>query len=355
MAADKYWDIKRTLSHNCLFNFIVGCRGAGKTYGALKFCIEKYLKERAVGNVWQFVYVRRYKTELEKLTTCRNGRIFRAVQKEFPEYSLKAESNVMYIKGKGIPEWEVIGYAVPLTVAKIYKSDSFPDVKMLVFDEFIIENRGSYHYLKDEVGAFLDFYETVGRPGTDHEDVVAFFLSNAISISNPYFEYFGLCRPYDSEFKKFGNDKDILVQDVKSELLQDDKHASRFGRLIAGSAYASYAIDNEWLLDNNDFIEKKNSRCQYRMSIRYKDTWLGVWFDDLQCVYFVSGDVDLQYPVKFSATTDDHQPNMMLIRSAKRLNNLGHLIEAYNVGAVRYENVKIKNNFREIMRMINYG
>ena len=31
----KYWDIPRTVSHNCLFNFILGIRGAGKTYGLL--------------------------------------------------------------------------------------------------------------------------------------------------------------------------------------------------------------------------------------------------------------------------------------------------------------------------------
>ena len=38
------FDIKRTLSHNCLFNFIVGSRGVGKTFSFKKWAIEDFLK-----------------------------------------------------------------------------------------------------------------------------------------------------------------------------------------------------------------------------------------------------------------------------------------------------------------------
>lgn len=341
----KYWDIKRTLSYNCLFNFIIGNRGAGKTYGSLKYAVEKYIKEKERGNNWQFLYVRRIKTELDKLTVTRGGRLFNSVQKEFPEHTLKAESNILYCDG------EIMGYAVPLSTASVMKSDAFPDVQLIIFDEFIIDNSGTYHYLKDEVRKFLDLYETVARPGTDHPQVVVFFLSNAVSIANPYFDYFYLNKPYNGEFQRFGKSKDILVQDVKADTLQKDKHTSRFGQLIDGSEYASYAIDNEWLLDNSDFLEKKTQRCEYRMSLRYKDNWIGVWYDPIQWLYYISLDVDLQYPVKYSATTDDHKPNIMLMKCGKQLNDFKHLINAYNMGAVRYESVKIKSWFRDIMRM----
>ena len=40
-----YWDIKRVLSYNALFNYIIGMRGGGKTYGALKYAIEQNLKD----------------------------------------------------------------------------------------------------------------------------------------------------------------------------------------------------------------------------------------------------------------------------------------------------------------------
>lgn len=344
-GSSKYWNIQKTLSHNCLFNFIISLRGGGKTYGCLKYAIEKHLKEKKLGRKWEFVYVRRQENELKKLTISRGGRLFKAVQKEFPTHVLKAESNNLYCDG------EICGYAIQLSTAVTQKSDAFPHVQMIIFDEFIAIKNSSY--LNDEVKQFLELYETIARPGTDHPIVRVFFLGNAVTQTNPYFEYFYLDKPYTGEFKKFGKTKDILVQDVDVPELQEDKHKSRFGQLINGTEYANYAIDNEWLDDNTDFIKRKTKDCTYRMSIRYNGTWIGVWFDEVDWIYYISLNVDMQCPNKYSATTDDHKPNVMLIKTAKRMNSFSHLIDCYNNGAIRYESVKLKNWFREIMRMLN--
>lgn len=338
-----YWDIKRTLSYNCLFNFIIGMRGVGKTYGALKYCIQNFKDKQKHGINSQFMYVRRLKSELEKLTIMRNGRLFNAVKNEFPCDTLKAESNTLYFGDK------IMGYAQPLSTASILKSDAFPDVDIIIFDEFIIDASGTYHYLKDEVRKFLDLYETIARG----RDVIVLFLSNAVSIANPYFDYFHLNKPINGDIQRFGNSKDILVEFTKNEALSTLKKQTRFGQIIGGSEYSDYAYDNEWLLDNVDFIEKKNQKCEYYLTLRYKDTWLGIWFDPIQWLYYVSLDADLQYPHKYSATTDDHKPNILLMQKAKKLTFLGNLIDAYQSGCVRYESMKLKNWFRDIMRMVN--
>ena len=62
MDKSMFWDINKSVSRNCLFNFIVGNRGAGKTYGAKKYVINRFLKTGE-----QFVYIRRYKEELKKI------------------------------------------------------------------------------------------------------------------------------------------------------------------------------------------------------------------------------------------------------------------------------------------------
>lgn len=341
----KYWDIRKTLSYNCLFNFIISLRGGGKTYGTLKYCVDKYLKEKKQGRLWQFVYVRRQENELKKLTISRGGRLFNDIRKEFPGHILKAESNVLYCDG------EECGYAIQLSNAFTQKSDPHPNVQMIIFDEFIAVKQSSY--LNDEVTKFLELYESIARPGTDHPVVRVFFLGNAVTQMNPYFDYFRLERPYAGEFKRFGSTNDILVQDVDVPELQEDKHRSRFGQLIQGTEYASYSIDNEWLEDNTDFIQKKTKDCEYRMSIRYNNQWIGIWFDTIDWIYYISMDVDLQNPNKYSATTQDHKPNVMLIKNAKRMASFKHIIDSYNMGAIRYESIKLKNWFREIIRMIN--
>lgn len=341
----KYWDIRKTLSYNCLFNFIISLRGGGKTYGTLKYCVDKHIKEKKQGRLWQFVYVRRQENELKKLTISRGGRLFNDIRKEFPGHILKAESNVLYCDG------EECGYAIQLSNAFTQKSDPHPNVQMIIFDEFIAVKQSSY--LNDEVTKFLELYESIARPGTDHPVVRVFFLGNAVTQMNPYFDYFRLERPYAGEFKRFGSTNDILVQDVDVPELQEDKHRSRFGQLIQGTEYASYSIDNEWLEDNTDFIQKKTKDCEYRMSIRYNNQWIGIWFDTIDWIYYISMDVDLQNPNKYSATTQDHKPNVMLIKNAKRMASFKHLIDCYNMGAIRYESIKLKNWFREIIRMIN--
>lgn len=338
-----YWDIQKPLSYNCLWMYIIGMRGGGKTYGSLKWCVEQHLENRKKGRQWQFLYVRRLKTELEKLTVMRGGRLFNAVKSEFPEHTLSAESNILRCDD------EICGYAQPLSTASILKSDSFPNVECIIFDEFIIDNRGTYHYLKDEVTKFLDLYETVSRG----RDVKVFFLSNAVTVTNPYFDFFHLNKPYNGDIQRFG--KEILVQNFVNPELVKLKKGSRFGKIIDGTEYSEYAYDNEWLLDNNDFIEKKKRSCEYYMTLRYKDTWIGIWLDNVQWLFYISNDVDLQYPLKYSVTTDDHKPNVMLFAAGRKLAWLKNLMDAYQRGAVRYENMKLKNWFRDIMRMANNG
>lgn len=344
----EYWDIMRPLSYNCLYNFFIGPRGTGKTYGSLKYCIEQHLKHKAEGKPWEFVYVRRREEELKKITKQKNGRIFKAVQSEFPDHQLKAESNNLYCDG------EIMGYAVQLSCAdQALKGDSFPHVRVIIFDEFITAKKGNGGYLADEVRIFNDLYESIARPGTGHPRVIVLFLSNAVSITNPYFDYYHLDKPYNGDLQRFGAEKLILVQNVVCQRVRDAKLETDFYKLNAGSEYVDYAVNNEWLLDNNDFIEKKTQRSRCFVVLHYKGTDLGVWLDGVQWRYYISLNVDPSCGQYYSVTTDDHKPNVLLFKAGKKLPWLKNLKEAYECGAVFYESIKLKNWFRDIMRMSN--
>ena len=41
-----YYEIGKALSYNCLFNFIVGMRGVGKTYAFKRWAIQDFLKNK---------------------------------------------------------------------------------------------------------------------------------------------------------------------------------------------------------------------------------------------------------------------------------------------------------------------
>ena len=169
----KYWDISKTLSYNCLFNFIYGIRGAGKTYTGLQHYVKRYLRTGR-----RFMYLRRTEEELKNLATRKDGRLFNHVQVEFPGHALWAESNILHI------DKEICGYAQALSTARKLKSDALDNVDTILFDEFVID-KGFQTYLPDEVTAFLELYETIARPGSRDYDVTCMFWGNAVTSANP--------------------------------------------------------------------------------------------------------------------------------------------------------------------------
>lgn len=334
----KYWDIPLTASHNCLFNFILGIRGAGKTYGLLKHMLRKYERKGE-----RFLYVRRTEEELRTLTTRKCGRLFNHVQVEFEGHDLWAEANVLHM------DKEVCGYAQALTTARKMKSDALDNVRDIIFDEFIIDTSGGMQrYLTDEVTAFLELYESVARPGTRDYDVRVWFLGNAISSTNPYFDYFDLQMPYQTDLWKRG---DFLVQMVAPPELIEAKKGTRFYKMIGDCAYAAYAAENKFLRDNSSFIKKKSRDSEYMFTITYMDSEIGVWRSNRNGWYFLSDDVDKQCKIIYAVTTEEHTPNTLLLKAFKGGAYLSTLKKAYELGCVYYENQRLCNWFREILRM----
>ena len=156
----------------------MGERGVGKTYSTKKFAIRRFLKTGE-----QFVYLRRYKTELsESVGDEKDAKFFKKIKAEFPEHKFRVSGDKLYCDDK------ICGYALSLSTALILKSAEFDKVKTIIFDEFIIDGGSSYHYFRNEVEQFLEFYESIARL----RDVRVLFLANAISITNPYFTYFNI-------------------------------------------------------------------------------------------------------------------------------------------------------------------
>ena len=64
-----YYDFGKLLSRNGVFNMVVGARGVGKTYGA-----KLMVMRNAIEKDEEFVYLRRYKTEMRTTQSAEIGR-----------------------------------------------------------------------------------------------------------------------------------------------------------------------------------------------------------------------------------------------------------------------------------------
>ena len=327
-----YWDIDKTLSHNCLFNYAIGPRGCGKTYGAKKKAVKRFLKS---GD--EFIYLRRYKTELADINTfwadiIRND--------EYPDNKLESKNGRFYIDDK------IAGYALPLSVSKIKKSVAFPNVSLIIFDEFIIE-RGVYHYLADEVKTFLEFYLTVSR----YRPVIVLFIANAITMSNPYFIHFDLYLPHGSNIFKRG---DCLLELIENKEFSEHVKQTRVGKLLqeVDHDYSAYAMDNRFLLDSKNFVMKRTEYAKHHFNIVYNAKTYGVWVDWADGLMFLSESYDPLSGFTYALTTSDHKPNTLLIRSLRQSNSFSMLIENYKLGNVRFESVRVKNIAMEFMKLV---
>ncbi len=326
-----WYDIGQTLTYNCLFNFVIGSRGCGKTYAAKKRAIKLFLEK---GH--QFVYLRRYQEELQETAESYFNDII--LNGEFPDTIIEYKNGQYFVND------QVAGYAMALTKAKDYKSISYPLVYFIIFDEFLIEENGYARYLKNEVKQFLNFYMSIDR----YRGCTVFFLANSVTMVNPYTLFWHIHLPYGSDIVRKG---DVLLQLVQNEEYINERKETRFGRLIAGTDFAEYAIENKFINDNKSFIMKKTEKSHHYFAIKYMGETYGIWIDYGEGKMFVSDNFDPYCKIVYSLTVEDHSPNTLLLKQINKSPLFKMFIDNYKMGNVYFESQKIKAICYEVIRM----
>ena len=140
----KWYNPNRLFSHNAFINFVMSPRGNGKSYSAKEKIIKNYLKDGS-----QSVYVRRTKVEIDEV----KDTYWNDIQEAYPNLEFKVEGDIGYINN------DIVVYFIPLSTSTNKKSASYPKVKLIVFDEYIITKTTYNRYLKNEMTLFLDLIE----------------------------------------------------------------------------------------------------------------------------------------------------------------------------------------------------
>ena len=344
MHVDKrYYNKDRLFSYNAYLNFSISMRGLGKTTCAKMYCADDFLKTGK-----RFVWVRRYSTELhgDKKTGVEGcvKDFFKKIEKYYPKHKFTTRRNTAYIDGK------VAGYFVALSTSQSVKSVDFPNVNKIIFDEFIIKKNKALSYLTDEVQLFLDLISTIERPildenGKEVTDMKVWLLANAITFANDYFFFFNI-KPFKSAYYH-DKKRSIVVEQCENNLYVELVKKTRFGQLVKGTKYSDYAIDNQYLLDDDSFIKKKSNKAIFILNIRYEGHEWGVYADN-EYVY-VTWKTDKSRPF-YVFTKQDHTLDSFLIKSA-RGTSFEILIRNYQMGLVYCENIMIKNKFIDFMKL----
>ena len=274
--------------------FIIGARGVGKTVHALS----ENLK-RCFENGTQFIYLRRYQTEIDTLSI-NLALLSDLIGHEITLDNIKDESGrtskMILVDG------EPVCYILALSVASKYKSNDYSKVDKIVYDEFIDINGRE---LKNETKLFINFAMTVFR---DFSKYRALFLANATDLYNCYFLDFEVMPR--STVTKF-HDKGIKIIMYRTNAELDDERlntvlAKQVG-LIEGADGSSLSnnFDNQF----NDFLDKVKNGDKYICTYRLNGAYYGMFYHQADQRYIISDKADLTFKrkkaLKFEDATND--------------------------------------------------
>lgn len=270
-----YYNFDKVYSYNGVYNFIIGGRGLGKTYGAKKKAIQKAIKTGE-----QFILLRRWKTELTTKDSFFDDLI---AEQEFPEWDFRVEGMHAEMARKSTAEdkkrvWTRIGYFIALSQAQHFKGTPFPLVKTIIFDEFIIET-GNIQYIRNESTVMRNFFSTVDRK---KDKTRVLFLANAVSIINPYFLEYKI-EPEDgqewimSHYGELSHLPYVVCHFPKAEDFRAQVATTRTGEFEQGTAYDEYASGNKFADNHKALIGEKHENMRYNFTIESRTGIFSVW------------------------------------------------------------------------------
>lgn len=345
----KFYDWDKTLSYDADVTMVVGARGLGKTYGLRKRFVQDYLKDGS-----RFVEVTRFKNELSGVS---DG-YFNRVGREFKDYLFRTDAKYAYISKKNKNDskkqkWDIIGYFCALSDAQSLKKRTYDKVRRIVLDEAIIERTDRYHnYLPNEFSKLANLVDTVSRERADDDSLRprVYLLGNACDISNPYFAAYRV-----PTLLKFGyswhRNKTFLLHYVESSEYGAEKLTGTVaGRMMMGTQEALTAAGNEFYVTSNDFVVRKPKRAKYCFGLTVNGLQFGIWVDYQEGLYYVTDKVP-NIPTKpvYALTASDNSVNYVMARRADPI--IKSFSEMWYLGLVRYETVRIKTDFVEVLAL----
>ena len=335
------------LTYNRIFNFVVGVRGGGKTFNTILHAIKRFEKTGE-----QFIYLRRRAVDLDDSCTGSKGGgdLFADIRHQ--GYFEGSELKVVADKSGGYNFYyndKVMGYGKALSTAR--RSTSLPKVKLIVFDEFLIDDGiGHDRYLNsgNEMFLFNNFYETIARG----RDIPVIFLGNAFSMVNPYFIELGI-RIDGPEDNKIYSGKFWTVLFWKDQDFLAQRQQTQFFQATANTSFSDHAFSNKFYLDRKDFVKKRSKDSEHQFSLVYLGKSYGVWVDWEKGEYYVSTKgANTSREKTISMSLADNKPNNISIRRYRNMPFMRAFRMAVDNNSVYFDRLETFNKMSEVIYLL---
>ncbi len=296
MKKDKlHISLRRVDSYNKPFNYIISEREPGKSTAILTKAYKMFKKKHRTT-----IVIRRLIADITETYINDCGKVInkflpkdKQITLEYKKGSIKEGVVDVFINGRTF--LRIIALSNPVSRVK---STMIRNPAMIVFDEFICNNRMGEKYLDGEAFKFKEIYNTYQRECHGYT-LKCYFMGNPYSLYNPYFS--------DHEVDTLKLKQGVLLQEknyviycyrMKEELRQ--AILKRNPLYEFDESYKKYAFDGQAVNDSQFILvpkrpEKFFLRYVFRINNRYLHIWCNSNNDYLpDCKYYIEAAHDTQ-------------------------------------------------------------
>lgn len=351
----KYWSVTTVMPYQRRFNFINGKRRIGKTYTAQKWLIKKCIKDRVL-----FCCLLRRKKEISEWGF--RDWLEKVVDREFQGCEFVINKTQMFYKTieqvevgedkDGNPIYEetenlqLIGICLALSDAEVIKKKSYPRVKYVVFDEYMLPSNRAREYVNGwaEPDLFLNIYDTIDR---GENRAICFLFGNNTTFYNPYHMHKAFRIPKLNKGQIWMSEN-VLFHWVDENNLEHRESA--FDRMIKGTEYGNMALGENYYDDTDMFLEARSKKATHKFAFDYLGSTFGVWSDNNAGKIYIDSKWDSGCVLHYALTLEDHNENTLLTKGNTHM--LKWLATGFKLGCVRFVSPEVRAKAEGAMRLI---
>lgn len=245
-----YYDVKNILERNCVFNAVIGGRGIGKTYSALKLFMENEIPH---------IYLRRSDTEI-KLCYNKNIHPYKTLNSDLElDWCVETKGGIPSVISSKTGKTR--GYGIALSTFHNIRGADFSDIEYILFDEFIRDSNS--RPLKNEAMTFFNLYESINRNRElkGKQPVRVIMLSNSVSHYSEIligFKASDTIEMMERKNQQFFTDRErsLCINLVMQNDISNEKSNTALYR-IGNEEYNNFSIHNQFTDDSMYNVRKK--------------------------------------------------------------------------------------------------
>lgn len=239
-----YLNFNYILGFHCATNIIIGGRGTGKTYGALKYAVEE---KRNI------ILMRRTQSQADLINKPEFSPINPVVRDLGIECQVKPLSK--YNSSITLGEDRILGYTAALSTFSNLRGFDSSFIDLLIYDEFIPEIHE--RPIKGEGLALLNVYESINRNRElqGRPPLQMLLLSNANRLDSPILDVLDLINVVERMRKKdqtewISTQRSIALFIINNSPISKQKEETALYKMVGSGSFMDMAINNKFAFDD---------------------------------------------------------------------------------------------------------